>query len=217
MVLKQERRVNTASVAKRQALSAAAQQEKLALEAAQREQALQQAWSVGADERARRKEEEETVKETRRDERRAAKDEALKADEVEGPAFVKPKKAHSCDDLLGMALAQEAAEKRIKARRKKPSSPPRTMSLQRIVSSDDMTGVQRNTNRDVDTDALARLAADEKMLSSVRRTQSCGTLGGLLLPPTPLRSGKKFGRKGVRRVPSKSSLAFVQEDALCCA
>ena len=82
---------------------------------------------------------------------------------------------------------------------------------------EDMLDVQRNTNRDVDTDALRREAADERMLSSVRRTQSCGTLGGLVMPPSPPRSnGKKFSRKGVRKVPSKSSLRFVSEE-LCCA
>ena len=82
---------------------------------------------------------------------------------------------------------------------------------------EDMLDVQRNTNRDVDHDALRREAADERMLSSVRRTQSCGTLGGLVMPPSPPRSnGKKFSRKGVRKVPSKSSLRFVSEE-LCCA
>ena len=83
---------------------------------------------------------------------------------------------------------------------------------------EDMLDVQRNTNRDVDEGALRREAADERMLSSVRRTQSCGTLGGLVLPPSPPRSnsGKKFSRKGVRKVPSKSSLRFVSEE-LCCA
>ena len=83
---------------------------------------------------------------------------------------------------------------------------------------EDLLDVQRNTNREVDTDALRREAADERMLSSVRRTQSCGTLGGLVLPPSPPRSnsGKKFSRKGVRKVPSKSSLRFVSEE-LCCA
>ena len=105
---------------------------------------------------------------------------------------------------------QQAAEKRLKARRKKPNSPPRTPSLPRLNSCDDMLDVQRNTNHDVDTDALRREAADERMLSSVRRTQSCGTLGGLVVPPSPPRSnGKKFSRKGVRKVPSKSSLRFV--------
>ena len=82
---------------------------------------------------------------------------------------------------------------------------------------EDVLDVSRNTNRDVDTDALRREAADERMLSSVRRTQSCGTLGGLVMPPSPPRStGKKFSRKGVRKVPSKSSLRFVSEE-LCCA
>ena len=82
---------------------------------------------------------------------------------------------------------------------------------------EDTLDVQRNTNRDVDENALRREAADERMLSSVRRTQSCGTLGGLVMPPSPPRSnGKKFSRKGVRKVPSKSSLRFVSEE-LCCA
>ena len=49
MVLKQERRVNAASVAKRQSISAAAAQKKLEVEEAAREVALQKAWSVGAD------------------------------------------------------------------------------------------------------------------------------------------------------------------------
>ena len=112
---------------------------------------------------------------------------------------------------------QQTAEKRLKARRKKPNSPPRTPSLPRLNSCDDMLDVSRNTNRDVDTDALRREAADERMLSSVRRTQSCGTLGGLVMPPSPPRAnGKKFSRKGVRKVPSKSSLRFVSEE-LCCA
>jgi len=217
MVLKQERRVNAASVAKRQSISAAAAQKKLEIEEAAREVALQKAWSVGADERSRRRQDEENQRETRRAEKQQAKDEALRNDDVEGPSLVKPRRAHSSDDLLGLALMQQAAEKRLKARRKKPNSPPRTPSLPRLNSCDDMLDVSRNTNHDVDTDALRREAADERMLSSVRRTQSCGTLGGLVMPPSPPRSnGKKFSRKGVRKVPSKSSLRFVSEE-LCCA
>ena len=215
MVLKQERRVNAASVAKRQSLSAAAAQKKLEVEEAAREAQLQKAWSVGADERSRRRQDEENQRETRKAEQQAKKDEALRNDDVEGPSLVKPRRAHSSDDLLGLALMQQAAEKRLKARRKKPNSPPRTPSMSSL--REDMLDVQRNTNRDVDTDALRREAADERMLSSVRRTQSCGTLGGLVMPPSPPRStGKKFSRKGVRKVPSKSSLRFVSEE-LCCA
>ena len=215
MVLKQERRVNAASVAKRQSISAAAAQKKLEVEEAAREVALQKAWSVGADERSRRRQDEENQRETRKAEQQAKKDEALRNDDVEGPSLVKPRRAHSSDDLLGLALMQQAAEKRLKARRKKPNSPPRTPSMSSL--QEDMLDVSRNTNRDVDTDALRREAADERMLSSVRRTQSCGTLGGLVMPPSPPRStGKKFSRKGVRKVPSKSSLRFVSEE-LCCA
>ena len=215
MVLKQERRVNAASVAKRQSISAAAAQKKLEVEEAAREVALQKAWSVGADERSRRRQDEENQRETRKAEQQVKKDEALRNDEIEGPSLVKPRRAHSSDDLLGLALMQQAAEKRLKARRKKPNSPPRTPSMSSL--QEDMLDVSRNTNRDVDTDALRREAADERMLSSVRRTQSCGTLGGLVMPPSPPRStGKKFSRKGVRKVPSKSSLRFVSEE-LCCA
>ena len=215
MVLKQERRVNAASVAKRQSISAAAAQKKLEVEEAAREVALQKAWAVGADERSRRRQDEENQRETRKAEQQAKKDEALRNDDVEGPSLVKPRRAHSSDDLLGLALMQQAAEKRLKARRKKPNSPPRTPSMSSL--QEDVLDVQRNTNRDVDHDALRREAADERMLSSVRRTQSCGTLGGLVMPPSPPRStGKKFSRKGVRKVPSKSSLRFVSEE-LCCA
>ena len=215
MVLKQERRVNAASVAKRQSLSAAAAQKKLEVEEAAREAQLQKAWSVGADERTRRRQEDDEKRETRRAEQRQSKEEALRNDDVEGPSLVKPRRAHSSDDLLGLALMQQAAEKRLKARRKKPNSPPRTPSMSSL--QEDLLDVQRNTNREVDTDALRREAADERMLSSVRRTQSCGTLGGLVMPPSPPRStGKKFSRKGVRKVPSKSSLRFVSEE-LCCA
>ena len=215
MVLKQERRVNAASVAKRQSISAAAAQKKLEVEEAAREVALQKAWAVGADERTRRRQEDDQQRETRRAEKQQAKDEALRNDDVEGPSLVKPRRAHSSDDLLGLALMQQAAEKRLKARRKKPNSPPRTPSMSSL--QEDLLDVQRNTNRDVDHDALRREAADERMLSSVRRTQSCGTLGGLVMPPSPPRSnGKKFSRKGVRKVPSKSSLRFVSEE-LCCA
>ena len=215
MVLKQERRVNAASVAKRQSISAAAAQKKLEVEEAAREAQLQKAWAVGADERSRRRQDEENQRETRKAEQQAKKDEALRNDDVEGPSLVKPRRAHSSDDLLGLALMQQAAEKRLKARRKKPNSPPRTPSMSSL--QEDMLDVQRNTNRDVDENALRREAADERMLSSVRRTQSCGTLGGLVMPPSPPRSnGKKFSRKGVRKVPSKSSLRFVSEE-LCCA
>ena len=215
MVLKQERRVNAASVAKRQSLSAAAAQKKLEVEEAAREVALQKAWSVGADERSRRRQDEENQRETRKAEQQAKKDEALRNDDVEGPSLVKPRRAHSSDDLLGLALMQQAAEKRLKARRKKPNSPPRMPSMSSL--QEDLLDVQRNTNRDIDENALRREAADERMLSSVRRTQSCGTLGGLVMPPSPPRSsGKKFSRKGVRKVPSKSSLRFVSEE-LCCA
>ena len=215
MVLKQERRVNAASVAKRQSISAAAAQKKLEVEEAAREVALQKAWAVGADERTRRRQEDDQQRETRRAEKQQAKDEALRNDDVEGPSLVKPRRAHSSDDLLGLALMQQAAEKRLKARRKKPNSPPRTPSMSSL--QEDLLDVSRNTNHDVDEGALRREAADERMLSSVRRTQSCGTLGGLVLPPSPPRSsGKKFSRKGVRKVPSKSSLRFVSEE-LCCA
>ena len=215
MVLKQERRVNAASVAKRQSISAAAAQKKLEVEEAAREVALQKAWAVGADERSRRRQDEENQRETRKAEQQAKKDEALRNDDVEGPSLVKPRRAHSSDDLLGLALMQQAAEKRLKARRKKPNSPPRTPSMSSLQEG--MLDVQRNTNRDVDENALRREAADERMLSSVRRTQSCGTLGGLVMPPSPPRStGKKFSRKGVRKVPTKSSLRFVSEE-LCCA
>ena len=215
MVLKQERRVNAASVAKRQSISAAAAQKKLEVEEAAREVALQKAWAVGADERSRRRQDEENQRETRKAEQQAKKDEALRNDDVEGPSLVKPRRAHSSDDLLGLALMQQAAEKRLKARRKKPNSPPRTPSMSSL--QEDTLDVQRNTNHDIDEGALRREAADERMLSSVRRTQSCGTLGGLVLPPSPPRStGKKFSRKGVRKVPSKSSLRFVSEE-LCCA
>ena len=215
MVLKQERRVNAASVAKRQSLSAAAAQKKLEVEEAAREAQLQKAWSVGADERTRRRQEDDQQRETRRAEKQQAKDEALRNDDVEGPSLVKPRRAHSSDDLLGLALMQQAAEKRLKARRKKPNSPPRTPSMSSLQEG--MLDVSRNTNHDIDEGALRREAADERMLSSVRRTQSCGTLGGLVMPPSPPRStGKKFSRKGVRKVPSKSSLRFVSEE-LCCA
>ena len=143
MVLKQERRVNAASVAKRQSISAAAAQKKLEIEEAAREVALQKAWSVGADERSRRRQDEENQRETRRAEKQQAKDEALRNDDVEGPSLVKPRRAHSSDDLLGLALMQQAAEKRLKARRKKPNSPPRTPSLPRLNSCDDMLDVSK--------------------------------------------------------------------------
>ena len=77
MVLKQERRVNAASVAKRQSLSTAAAQKKLEVEEAAREAQLQKAWSVGADERTRRRQEDDQQRETRRAEKQQAKDEAL--------------------------------------------------------------------------------------------------------------------------------------------
>ena len=67
MVLKQERRVNAASVAKRQSISAAAAQKKLEVEEAAREVALQKAWSVGADERTRRRQEADKIDRPRRD------------------------------------------------------------------------------------------------------------------------------------------------------
>ena len=152
MVLKQERRVNAASVAKRQSLSAAAAQKKLEVEEAAREVALQKAWSVGADERSRRRQDEENQRETRKAEQQAKKDEALRNDDVEGPSLVKPRRAHSSDDLLGLALMQQAAEKRLKARRKKPNSPPRTPSMSSL--QEDMLDVSRNTNRDIDEGAL---------------------------------------------------------------
>ena len=148
MVLKQERRVNAASVAKRQSISAAAAaQKKLEIEEAAREAQLQKAWSVGADERSRRRQDEENQRETRKAEKQQAKDEALRNDDVEGPSFVKPRRAHSSDDLLGLALMQQAAEKRLKSRRKKPNSPPRTPSLPRLNSCDDMLDVSKHESR----------------------------------------------------------------------
>ena len=108
MVLKQERRVNAASVAKRQSLSAAAAQKKLEVEEAAREVALQKAWAVGADERSRRRQDEENQREMRKAEQQAKKDEedrilAKIVEETER----KRKEEEEFNDLRDMLWAEE--------------------------------------------------------------------------------------------------------------
>jgi len=69
--------------------------------------------------------------------------------------------------------------------------------------------VPPNRNRDVDPAVEAR-EADDAVLGALRRTQSCGALG--------LGGGAKrkaAGKRGVRKVPSKSSLRYLSEEGLC--
>jgi len=120
MVVKQERRVNAGSVAKRLALRSAAEQRKAAAEEAEREAALQEAWSVGSDKRGLARSEQQQERSRTRDEKRAAKSEAWEQECAElsaAPALRRPAKAHSSDDLLGMALAE--SERRKSPRKKK--------------------------------------------------------------------------------------------------
>jgi len=108
MVVKQQCRVNAGSVAKRLALRDAADQRKAAVAEAAREKALEKAWAVGADSRGLAKATKLAERASERDEQRAAKTDAWQQEAAtlaKAPALRRPARAHSSDDLLGMALA----------------------------------------------------------------------------------------------------------------
>ena len=224
MVLKEVRRVNAGSVAKRQQLRSNANARKAEEEARATEQVLAAAWSVGADSRRQQRDAEAEAKARQKDARDDLKLSALRAEsELTGdaPRIVNrklQKKSQSADDLLGMALMEEAC----KAQRKRDkaaaaaaaaaqkSSSPRGSRDVVFPDGDDMRDVPRNTNRDVDVDEARTLDDAVALLDSMSKSsasKSESNLAGLAKGMRRTGSSATLGaRRGVRKVSSKSAL-----------
>ena len=224
MVLKEVRRVNAGSVAKRQQLRSNANARKAEEEARATEQVLAAAWSVGADSRRQQRDAEAEAKARQKDARDDLKLSALRAEsELTGdaPRIVNrklQKKSQSADDLLGMALMEEAC----KAQRKRDkaaaaaaaaaqkSSSPRVSRDVVFPDGDDMRDVPRNTNRDVDVDEARTLDDAVALLDSMSKSsasKSESNLAGLAKGMRRTGSSATLGaRRGVRKVSSKSAL-----------
>ena len=224
MVLKEVRRVNAGSVAKRQQLRSNANARKAEEEARATEQVLAAAWSVGADSRRQQRDAEAEAKARQKDARDDLKLSALRAEsELTGdaPRIVNrklQKKSQSADDLLGMALMEEAC----KAQRKRDkaaaaaaaaaqkSASPRGSRDVVFPDGDDMRDVPRNTNRDVDVDEARTLDDAVALLDSMSKSsasKSESNLAGLAKGMRRTGSSATLGaRRGVRKVSSKSAL-----------
>jgi hypothetical protein len=223
MVLKEVRRVNAGSVAKRQQLRSNANARKAEDEARATEQVLAAAWSVGADNRRQLRDAEAEAKARQRDTRDDLKLSALRAEsELTGdaPRIVNrklQKKSQSADDLLGMALMEEAC----KAQRKRDKAAAAAAAAQKTASprgsrdvvfpdGDDMRDVPRNTNRDVDVDEARTLDDAVALLDSMSKSsasKSESNLAGLAKGMRRTGSSATLGaRRGVRKVSSKSAL-----------
>ena len=224
MVLKEVRRVNAGSVAKRQQLRSNANARKAEEEARATEQVLAAAWSVGADSRRQQRDAEAEARARQKDARDDLKLSALRAEsELTGdaPRIVNrklQKKSQSADDLLGMALMEEAC----KAQRKRDkaaaaaaaaaqkSSSPRGSRDVVFPDGDDMRDVPRNTNRDVDVDEARTLDDAVALLDSMSKSsasKSESNLAGLAKGMRRTGSSATLGaRRGVRKVSSKSAL-----------
>lgn len=224
MVLKEVRRVNAGSVAKRQQLRSNANARKAEEEARATEQVLAAAWSVGADNRRQQRDAEAEANARQRDARDDLKLSALRAEsELTGdaPRIVNrklQKKSQSADDLLGMALMEEAC----KAQRKRDkaaaaaaaaaqkSSSPRGSRDVVFPDGDDMRDVPRNTNRDVEVDEARTLDDAVALLDSMSKSsasKSESNLAGLAKGMRRTGSSATLGaRRGVRKVSSKSAL-----------
>ncbi len=224
MVLKEVRRVNAGSVAKRQQLRSNANARKAEEEARATEQVLAAAWSVGADSRRQQRDAEAEARARQKDARDDLKLSALRAEsELTGdaPRIVNrklQKKSQSADDLLGMALMEEAC----KAQRKRDkaaaaaaaaaqkSASPRGSRDVVFPDGDDMRDVPRNTNRDVDVDEARTLDDAVALLDSMSKSsasKSESNLAGLAKGMRRTGSSATLGaRRGVRKVSSKSAL-----------
>ena len=224
MVLKEVRRVNAGSVAKRQQLRSNANARKAEEEAQATEQVLAAAWSVGADNRRQLRDAEAEAKARQRDTRDDLKLSALRAEsELTGdaPRIVNrklQKKSQSADDLLGMALMEEACKaqrKRDKAAAAAAAAAQKTASPRGsrdvvFPDGDDMRDVPRNTNRDVDVDEARTLDDAVALLDSMSKSsasKSESNLAGLAKGMRRTGSSATLGaRRGVRKVSSKSAL-----------
>lgn len=224
MVLKEVRRVNAGSVAKRQQLRSNANARKAEEEARATEQVLAAAWSVGADNRRQLRDAEAEAKARQRDTRDDLKLSALRAEsELTGdaPRIVNrklQKKSQSADDLLGMALMEEACKaqrKRDKAAAAAAAAAQKTASPRGsrdvvFPDGDDMRDVPRNTNRDVDVDEARTLDDAVALLDSMSKSsasKSESNLAGLAKGMRRTGSSATLGaRRGVRKVSSKSAL-----------
>ena len=224
MVLKEVRRVNAGSVAKRQQLRSNANARKAEDEARATEQVLAAAWSVGADNRRQLRDAEAEAKARQRDTRDDLKLSALRAEsELTGdaPRIVNrklQKKSQSADDLLGMALMEEACKaqrKRDKAAAAAAAAAQKTASPRGsrdvvFPDGDDMRDVPRNTNRDVDVDEARTLDDAVALLDSMSKSsasKSESNLAGLAKGMRRTGSSATLGaRRGVRKVSSKSAL-----------
>ena len=224
MVLKEVRRVNAGSVAKRQQLRSNANARKAEEEARATEQVLAAAWSVGADSRRQQRDAEAEARARQKDARDDLKLSALRAEsELTGdaPRIVNrklQKKSQSADDLLGMALMEEAC----KAQRKRDKAAAATAAAAQKSASprgsrdvvfpdgDDMRDVPRNTNRDVDVDEARTLDDAVALLDSMSKSsasKSESNLAGLAKGMRRTGSSATLGaRRGVRKVSSKSAL-----------
>jgi hypothetical protein len=224
MVLKEVRRVNAGSVAKRQQLRSNANARKAEEEARATEQVLAAAWSVGADNRRQLRDAEAEARARQRDARDDLKLSALRAEsELTGdaPRIVNrklQKKSQSADDLLGMALMEEACKaqrKRDKAAAAAAAAAQKTASPRGsrdvvFPDGDDMRDVPRNTNRDVDVDEARTLDDAVALLDSMSKSsasKSESNLAGLAKGMRRTGSSATLGaRRGVRKVSSKSAL-----------
>ena len=224
MVLKEVRRVNAGSVAKRQQLRSNANARKAEEEARATEQVLAAAWSVGADSRRQQRDAEAEARARQKDARDDLKLSALRAESElteDAPRIVNrklQKKSQSADDLLGMALMEEAC----KAQRKRDkaaaaaaaaaqkSASPRGSRDVVFPDGDDMRDVPRNTNRDVDVDEARTLDDAVALLDSMSKSsasKSESNLAGLAKGMRRTGSSATLGaRRGVRKVSSKSAL-----------
>lgn len=224
MVLKEVRRVNAGSVAKRQQLRSNANARKAEEEARATEQVLAAAWSVGADSRRQQRDAEAEARARQKDARDDLKLSALRAEsELTGdaPRIVNrklQKKSQSADDLLGMALMEEACKaqrKRDKAAAAAAAAAQKTASPRGsrdvvFPDGDDMRDVPRNTNRDVDVDEARTLDDAVALLDSMSKSsasKSESNLAGLAKGMRRTGSSATLGaRRGVRKVSSKSAL-----------
>lgn len=224
MVLKEVRRVNAGSVAKRQQLRSNANARKAEEEARATEQVLAAAWSVGADSRRQQRDAEAEAKARQKDARDDLKLSALRAESElteDAPRIVNrklQKKSQSADDLLGMALMEEACKaqrKRDKAAAAAAAAAQKTASPRGsrdvvFPDGDDMRDVPRNTNRDVDVDEARTLDDAVALLDSMSKSsasKSESNLAGLAKGMRRTGSSATLGaRRGVRKVSSKSAL-----------
>ena len=216
------RRVNAGSVAKRQQLRSNANARKAEEEARATEQVLAAAWSVGADNRRQQRDAEAEARARQKDARDDLKLSALRAEsELTGdaPRIVNrklQKKSQSADDLLGMALMEEACraqrkrDKAAAAAAAQKSSSPRGSRDVVFPDGDDMRDVPRNTNRDVDVDEARTLDDAVALLDSMSKSsasKSESNLAGLAKGMRRTGSSATLGaRRGVRKVSSKSAL-----------